>query len=101
MPRSFAGAVALMKAKEESPVMPPAVSADSGGVLATGIDRILSPVLPPAVVSVVASPIVILEALAKALASSGQALIIPGFAFLFGFGVPGARRRVDQAINGA
>lgn len=70
-------------------------------MISGGLTRLLSPVLPPAVVRVVASPVVILEALAKAVASSGQALIIPGFAFLFGFGVPGVRRRVDEAIAGS
>lgn len=70
-------------------------------MLSGGVEGLLSPVLPPAVVRAVASPLVIVEALAKALASSGQALIVPGIAFLFGFGVPGVRRRVDRALVAA
>jgi hypothetical protein len=90
-----------MNTRDEPTQMPEMASVDAGGMLSGGLDRVLSPVLPPAVVRVVASPVVILEALAQALASSGQALIIPGFAFLFGFGLPGTRRRFDRALAGS
>ncbi|MFH1105349.1 MAG: hypothetical protein V1757_10485 [Actinomycetota bacterium] len=99
MPRSVAGAVGLMTSREV--VMPVMTPEPAAGIISRGLERVLSPVLPPEVVRVVASPVVIFEALVEALASSGQALIIPGIAFLFGFGVPGVRRRVDDALSGA
>ena len=90
-----------MNTDDRKTLAPPAEGHQAPDMISGGLTRLLSPVLPPAVVRVVASPVVILEALAKAVASSGQALIIPGFAFLFGFGVPGVRRRVDEAIAGS
>ena len=101
MPRSFAGAVKIMNILDEPTAMQDMSSDEITGVLSGSLERVLSPVLPPGVVEVVASPVVIFEALAEALASSGQALIIPGLAFLFGFGIPGVRKRVDEALVGA
>jgi len=60
-----------------------------------GLAQMLAPALPPVVSDIVTSPIVVLEALIDALASSGQALIIPFFAGAAGFFAPGVRRRRD------
>jgi hypothetical protein len=54
---------------------------------------VLSPVMPSAFVDTVTSPIVIIEALLEAMASSGQALVIPFLAAGIGFLMPGLRRR--------
>ena len=61
--------------------------------LSEGLVGVLTPVLPPAVVDVVASPLVIFEALFEAMASSGQALVIPFLAGAIGFFLPGMRRK--------
>lgn len=53
----------------------------------------LSPVMPPAFVDALSSPVVIFEALLEAMASSGQALVIPFIAAGIGFFLPGMRRR--------
>jgi hypothetical protein len=68
-----------------TPAEPPGLSGDLVAALA--------PVMPPAFVDAVTSPIVILEALLEAMASSGQALVIPFLAAGIGFFLPGLRRR--------
>ncbi len=55
--------------------------------------RMLTPVLPPVVVEVVAAPLVVAEALVEAMASSGQALVIPFLVGAAGFFLPGRRRK--------
>jgi hypothetical protein len=90
MSSSMAGAVVMIKAGDEMPLEDPDMDETGMGMMSDGFYDILSPVLPPAVVDAVSSPLVIVDALLGALASSGQALIVPAIAFLFGFGVPGA-----------
>ena len=61
--------------------------------ISASIIRTLAPVLPPMAIDVVVAPIVVAEALIEAMASSGQALVIPflaGAAVLF---APGVRRK--------
>jgi hypothetical protein len=60
------------------------------------------PVPGAPVVDVVSSPFVIVDALFGAITSSGQALILPGIAFLFGVVIPGIRRRIGlEKLEGA
>jgi hypothetical protein len=97
----MAGAVEMLKNRNGNSVDEPAGDV-STGVMSDGVHNLLSPVLPPALVEAVASPLVIVDALYDAFRSSGQALIVPGIAFLFGFGVPGLRRRItlDEVVAG-
>jgi hypothetical protein len=78
----------------------PETPAFEGQGLSGGIVSILAPVLPPAFVDAVTSPVVIFEALLEAMLSSGQALIIPFFAGAIGFFLPGLRRRTLMAAVG-
>lgn len=86
MSNAMAGAVEMMIGSNDEPGM---------AMMSDGAYDILSPVLPPALVDAVSSPFVIVDALLGALTSSGQALIVPGIALLFGFGIPSLRRRVS------
>lgn len=97
----MAGAVEMFKNHLEPVVEDPAGDL-STGMMSDGFHDLLAPVLPPALVDAAASPLVIVDALYDAFTSSGQALIVPGIAFLFGFGVPGLRRRIslDEAVAG-
>ncbi len=61
--------------------------------VSANIIRTLTPVLPPVVVEVVAAPLIVVEALIDAMASSGQALVIPFLAGAAGFFAPGTRRK--------
>ncbi len=61
--------------------------------VSANVIRMLTPVLPPMVVEVVAAPLVVVEALIDAMASSGQALVIPFLAGAAGFFAPGTRRK--------
>jgi hypothetical protein len=88
----MAGVVALLEGEPYDDVSDDPAS--RAGTMSDGLRHLLLPVLPPAVVDVVLSPLVIFDALLEALVSSGQALIVPGVAFLLGFGVPGIRRRI-------
>jgi hypothetical protein len=90
----MAGVVALLEGEPYDDVSDDPASRAGAGTMSDGLRHLLSPVLPPAVVDVVLSPLVIFDALLEALVSSGQALIVPGVAFLLGFGVPGIRRRI-------
>jgi len=98
MSNSMAGAVEMiMGANSEPGDAAIEENPDGVGMMSDRAYAILSPVLPPALVDAVSSPLVIVEALLGALTSSGQALIVPGIAFLFGFGIPSIRRRVILA----
>jgi hypothetical protein len=100
----MAGAFEMIKgARDERSIGGSATTDDDGmGMMSEGLYRILSPVLPPAVVDVVSSPFVIVDALFGAITSSGQALILPGIAFLFGVVIPGIRRRIGlEKLEGA
>ncbi len=61
--------------------------------VSANVIRMLTPVLPPVVVEVVAAPLVVAEALIEAMASSGQALVIPFLVGAAGFFLPGKRRK--------
>ena len=91
---AMAGVVALLMGQPDDDQSDDAAHRDGAGTMSDGMYHLLAPVLPPAVVDAVLSPLVILDALLEALVSSGQALIVPGVAFFLGFGVPGIRRRV-------
>ena len=64
-----------------------------GGGISSGIIESLDTVLPPVLTEVVASSLVVFEALLEAMASSGQALVIPLIAGAIGLFAPGLRRR--------
>lgn len=89
MEPALAGAVKMVHGPEQDTPAP----GPGAATMATRVERLLGPVAPPALVDAVASPLVIFEALIDALTSSGQALIVPGIAFLVGLGLPGTRRR--------
>jgi hypothetical protein len=91
---AMAGVVALLMGQPGDDGSDDAAHRDGAGTMSDGMYHLLAPVLPPAVVDAVLSPLVILDALLEALISSGQALIVPGVAFFLGFGVPGIRRRI-------
>ena len=98
MSNSMAGAVEMiMGANDEPGDAAIEENPDGVGMMSGRAYAILSPVLPPALVDAVSSPLVIVDALLGALTSSGQALIVPGIAFLFGVGIPSIRRRVSLA----
>lgn len=101
MAPQMAGAVLMLEGRDDETVDDEPVAEVAAGPMSEGFHDLLSPVLPPALVDAVASPLVIMDALYDAFTSSGQALIVPGIAFLFGFGVPGIRRRInlDQIIG--
>ncbi|MEX0827288.1 MAG: hypothetical protein WD184_11115 [Acidimicrobiia bacterium] len=101
MAPQMAGAVKMLEGRDDEAVDDEPVADVAAGPMSGGFHDLLSPVLPPALVDAVASPLVIMDALYDAFTSSGQALIVPGIAFLFGFGVPGIRRRItlDEVID--
>ena len=63
--------------------------------------RVLGPVISPALASVVAAPIVVVEALIEAMAAAGQAVVIPFIAGAVALLSPGLRRRsLEAALRG-
>jgi hypothetical protein len=52
--------------------------------VASALSRALGPSLPPALVSAFASPIVVAEALVRAVTSSGQAVLLPAGLLMLG-----------------
>jgi hypothetical protein len=94
MAPQMAGAVEMLKNRDDGATDIESEPELSSGMMSEGLNDLLSPVLPPGLVDAVVSPLVILDALYEAFTSSGQALIVPGIAFLFGFGMPGLRRRI-------
>jgi hypothetical protein len=101
LPTHLSAAV-MMFDQDEGAASPLAVPVTAQNGVSGNVIHTLAPVLPPALRSVVTSPIVVFEALIDAMASSGQALVIPLFAALFGFFSPSLRRRhsLDDAIGG-
>lgn len=69
------------------------VGSESSG-FAAALQRVLIPVLPPLVVSALTSPLVVIEALVRAVASSGQALLLPA-----GFLVLGVLARLRRLLG--
>ncbi len=63
--------------------------------------RVLGPMISPALASVVAAPIVVVEALIEAMAAAGQAVVIPFIAGAVALVSPGLRRRnlLDAALG--
>ena len=88
------GAAIVMfdQAGEELAPTSESVEAPMGGVSGSVI-RALTSVVPPLLVDLVASPIVVIEALIEAMASSGHALVIPLIAGAAWFLTPGVRRK--------
>jgi hypothetical protein len=102
LPTHLRNAVMLFDQDNDDIVLqpPPAVAPQTA--VSSSVIHTLAPVLPPALTAVVTSPIVVLEALIDAMASSGQALVIPFIAGLLGFFTPGVRRKysIAEAIGG-
>ncbi len=93
LPTHLGAAIVMFdQAGEDLAPIPESVEAPMGGVSGSVI-RTLTPVVPPLLVDLVASPIVVIEALIEAMASSGHALVIPLIAGVAWFLTPGVRRK--------
>ncbi len=93
------GAAIVMfdQAGEELAPITESVEVPMGGVSGSVI-RALTSVVPPLLVDLVASPIVVIEALIEAMASSGHALLIPLIAGAAWFLAPGRKDLFAEAL---
>ncbi len=93
LPTHLGAAIVMFdQAGKEPDAIPESVEAPMGMVSGSVI-RALTSVVPPLLVDLVASPIVVIEALIEAMASSGHALLIPLIAGAAWFLTPGVRRK--------
>ncbi len=77
LPTHLGAAIVMFNdAATEPPSSAMAVEASPGG-LSGGLLRILPPVVPPLLADALTSPVVVVEALVEAMASSGHALVLP------------------------
>jgi len=65
------------------------------------VDRLLGPVLPPALVDAIASPLVLAETLLSAIVSSSSALLLPLTLFALALASRRFRREMTVFLSGA
>ncbi len=100
------GAAIVMFRHQDEDIAPVVISVEapptSTRVVSGTVIRVLTPVISPALANVIAAPLVVVEALIDAMATAGQAIVIP---FIAGAAVllsPGLRRKnlLDAALDG-
>ncbi len=101
LPVHLGAAIVIFDQNNETVTSIPEPVAPPMGMVSENLIRELAPVLPPMLVDVVAAPFVVIEALIDAMASSGQALVIPFLAGAAGLMAPGVRRKnlLAQALG--
>ncbi len=99
LPTHLGAAIVMFdQAGEEPAPIPESVEAPMGMVSGSVI-RALTSVVPPLLVDVLASPIVVIEALIEAMASSSHALVIPLIAGVAWFLAPGRKDVFAEALE--
>ncbi len=100
LPAHVGAAVAMFEAGDAAsgadfpdPVVP------APGPLSSRVVQVLSPALPPPLTDAVAAPFVVAEALVKAMASSGQALVLPVLAAVGALLTPRRRDPYADALE--